>query len=478
MRRRLTLLAAAAVAATVVLASLLSYVLVRNQLRGEIDNSLRQRSAGAVRFAIPQAAPPVAPDAIAVPPRLRRLLEQRRLAGGAPLQGIGSGLRPLPVRPGEDRGFSQLVTATGRSFRLPSSPAGLPVTPAVRALAARGRGSQLFEVTAAGQHLRVIAVGIRPGQALETARSLRETDAVLSRLRLILVAVALGGIAIAALLGRFVAGTTLAPMRRLTEAAEHVALTQDLDRRIDIEGRADELGRLARAFNSMLDALDRSMRALDASARSQRQLVADASHELRTPVTSLRTNLELLQQRGDALGEAERARLMSDLVSQLEELSALVGDLVELARDEEREPAMEDVAIDELVHAAVLRARRNHPEARFEIAVEPTLIRGVPARLERAVGNLLDNAVKFAGDAGPIDVVLKDRELMVRDRGPGIAPDDVPLVFDRFFRGAAARALPGNGLGLAIVRQVAALHGGSVSAAEAVDGGAVLRLRL
>jgi two-component system sensor histidine kinase MprB len=294
--------------------------------------------------------------------------------------------------------------------------------------------------------------------------------------RLVLVLLTAGGVALAVVLGRFVAGAAVAPVRRLTNAAEHVAATQDLGQRIDDVGR-DELGRLATSFNGMLDALDGTMRALDESARAQRQLVADASHELRTPVTSLRTNIEILQQAED-LPEAERTRLVSDVVEQLEVLSALVGDLIELARDDERQETPEEIRLDRLVAEAVARAVRHAPDARFEVELEETVVSGVPSRLDRAVNNLLENAVKFAGTDRPIEVRLAGGHLTVRDHGPGIEAADLPHVFDRFYRGASARALPGSGLGLAIVRQVVDLHQGEVSVETPAGGGTLAHMRL
>jgi len=308
-------------------------------------------------------------------------------------------------------------------------------------------------------------------------RSLSEQDATLAHLRVVLLVVAAIGIALAALLGWFVGRTTVAPVRRLTAAAEHVAATNDLAARID-ETRRDELGSLARSFNAMLHALDGTMRALDESARSQRQLVADASHELRTPVTSLRTNIEFLQQSEELEPEARR-RLISDVVTQLEELSELVSDLIELARnDEEITEPLEDVRLDVLVSESIEWARLHSPQARFDVTLEETVVSAVPSRLGRAVNNLLDNAVKFAGTDAPIEVRLSDGELAIRDHGPGIDPAELPHIFDRFFRGARSRSLPGSGLGLAIVRQVVERHAGSVTAAAAPGGGTIVRLRM
>jgi two-component system sensor histidine kinase MprB len=231
------------------------------------------------------------------------------------------------------------------------------------------------------------------------------------------------------------------------------------------------------SFNAMLDALGRSMSALDASVHAQRQLVADASHELRTPVTSLRTNIEILQQAHD-IDAAQRQQLYADVVEQIEELTLLIGDLIDLARGEEPPAATEDVRLDTIVRESIERARRRSPETPFQESLQPTVLLGVPARLGRAVNNLLDNALKYGPHGAPVEIELADGELVVRDHGPGIAAEDLPHVFDRFYRGAEARGRPGSGLGLAIVRQVIEQHGGTVAATAATGGGAAMRVRL
>jgi two-component system, OmpR family, sensor histidine kinase MprB len=302
-------------------------------------------------------------------------------------------------------------------------------------------------------------------------------DGLLGRLRLILVLICVGGIALAALLGRLVAGTAVQPLKRLSSTAKHVAATRDLSRRIE-PGGEDELGTLARSFNAMLDALQRSITALDASVDAQRQLVADASHELRTPVTSLRTNIEILQHSIEDMDASERHGLLGEVVEQLEELTLLVNDLIDLARGEEPRSDTEAVRLDQLVREAVERTRRHSPHVQIDLALDPIVVVGVPERLARAVGNLLDNAVKYGPPAGPVEVTLAGNELTVRDHVPGISVRDLPHVFDRFYRGDEARARPGSGLGLAIVRQVAEQQGGSVEALQAPGGGTLMRLRL
>jgi signal transduction histidine kinase len=283
------------------------------------------------------------------------------------------------------------------------------------------------------------------------------------------IVVALGGLVLAAILGWIAARAALRPVATLTGAAERVAATRDLTLRIEVD-RDDELGSLARSFNTMLDALERS-------ARAQRRLVADASHELRTPLAALRTNVELLL-RADALDPQDRAELAQATLEGLEELTALVSDVVELARDEEPTVLLEDVRLDEIVARAVTRAAAHWPRIRFDVDLRPAVVHGVPDRLTRAVANLLDNAGKYSPEDSTVEVRLRGGVLTVRDHGPGIAEEDLPYVFDRFYRAPKARSMPGSGLGLAIVRQVVDSHGGTVTASAAPGGGTIVRLQL
>jgi two-component system sensor histidine kinase MprB len=470
-QRRVTLASAAAVAVAVAIASLATYVLVRNDLHRHVNRSL-QTLAGA--FVQAEHAFPAQPSR-----------HPHRVAGAGssstrtPPYPYSVLLHRFPDRPGDITNVVQLVTASGATypaFNGQQLALGKHTVATIAALARSGSGTRTFDTTAHGTALRVIAAGVSPGYAVVISHSLTETNSTLDELGLILIIITLGGAALASLLGWFVARTALAPVRRLTATVRHVAQTRDLGQRID-ERRRDELGSLARSFNSMLTVLDETIQKLDESARGQRRLVADASHELRTPVTSIRTNIEILE-RADELPAGERTRLIADVVEQLEELSALINDLIELARDDEQIDSREEVRFDILVTEAVERARLHAPKARFEVSLVPTLVTGVPGRLDRAVNNLLDNAVKFAGTERPIEVSLRDGELEIRDHGPGIDADDLPHIFDRFFRGAHSRALPGSGLGLAIVRQVAELHAGSVSVAAAPGGGTVVRMRV
>jgi two-component system, OmpR family, sensor histidine kinase MprB len=439
-RARLAIAAAAAVALAVVLASVTVYVVVRSELRGTLDSALRDRAAQVQHE--PLRAFQAGDQAF---------LEPGPQLGGAP-------------------GYFQVVSADGDTIRLPNETVELPVTDAVREVASGRRGGYLSDADVAGVHVRVITVPYgSQGFAIQIARPLTEVDHSLSRIRTYLLIIAAIGVALAAALGLAVARTALAPVRRLTGATENVAKTGDLSERIDASG-TDELSRLAASFNTMLAALEESTRA-------QQQLIGDASHELRTPLTSLRTNVEVLAG-GRELPAEDRERLLRDVIEQLDEMTTLVAELSELARGELEPGAAEDVRLDLLAADAVERTRRNRPGVRFTTDFEESLVHGVPASIERAVANLLDNAAKWSPPDGEVEVAVKDGEVVVRDHGPGMDEIDLPYVFDRFYRASSARGMPGSGLGLAIVRQVAESHGGDVRAEPGEDGGTRMIMRL
>jgi two-component system sensor histidine kinase MprB len=492
-RRRITLVSAAAVAVAIVLASALIYLLTSNQLHRQVDDQLRNRGHAAThleRFLKPgrratlSDSERLALDLNGIPSESGKdAAETRASQTGRYPQGVtyGAGARNLfgrlPPGPDQVRGYQQIVNSTGRIVIRSAHDISLPVDGTTLDLARHGGAPFFRDARANGLHLRILAEPFGKGRVAQLAQPLTEVDSLLSRLRLILVLLVVGGIALAALLGRLIAGAAVQPLRRLTAATEHVALTRDLSRRIEPVGE-DEIGRVAGSFNAMLDALERSVSALDASVHAQRQLVADASHELRTPVTSLRTNIEILQQQGAAIDEEEQSRLLSDVVEQIDELTLVINDLIELARGEEPRAESEELRLDVLVEEIAERTARHTPAAPLALDLEPIIVTGVPARLERAVGNLIDNAVKYSPPGEPVEVRLHGTELTVRDHGPGISAHDLPYVFDRFYRGAEARGRPGSGLGLAIVRQVADQLAGSVTAEAAPGGGTLMRLRL
>jgi len=443
-RARLALVAAAAVALAIVTASLVIYFVVREQLLATIDDSLQTTAA-----------------------QLRTTPVHDFAHFGTPAGELG-GATVLP----------QGVDAEGKVY-LPPDPAPgfdstprasvkLPVSDEVIAVARGERGRFFSDAHVRGTHFRVLTMPVRGG-ALRVARSLTEVDNSLGHIKNLLILIAGGGIAIAAALGLAVSRAALAPVRRLTTATENVTKTGDLSDRIEVGGR-DELSRLAGSFNAMLGTLEES-------SRAQRQLVADASHELRTPLTSLRTNIEVLASERQ-LPAGERERLLTDVVDQLSEMTTLISGLIDLARGEQPSSEPEDVRLDLVAADAVERARRDRPAVTFTTDLQESMVQGIPATIERAVANLLDNAAKWSPPNADVEVAVRDGEISVRDHGPGIDEEDLPHIFDRFYRSRSARGRPGSGLGLAIVRQVAVAHGGEVVAERAEGGGTRMTLRL
>jgi two-component system, OmpR family, sensor histidine kinase MprB len=377
----------------------------------------------------------------------------------------------VSTRVGEVGGYAELITSSGQAQPAFGQQVRIPVTPADLRVASQGGGTY-YDATVNDLHLRVLARPLPDAQneAVLIALPLTAVDSQLHKLRVSFLFLALCGLGLVIAGGWLVVRRTLRPVAKLTETAEQIAVTRDLTTRITDYG-SDELGRLASTFNLMLDALERSV-------GQQRQLILDASHELRTPLASLRTNVEVLHD-VDRLSEAQRRALLDGIVTQLDELTALVADVVELARGDIPESAQEDVALDDLVTHAVARARRHWPNVIFMLDALPVTVRGVPARLDRAIANLLDNAGKFSPAGSVVDATVSaDGTVTVADRGPGVPEDAVAFVFDRFYRADEARAMPGSGLGLAIVKQVVENHHGTVNLTNRPGGGTLVEVKL
>jgi two-component system sensor histidine kinase MprB len=422
---------------------------VRNELRSQIDTSLRNQAVQ-----IPQ------------------------LPGNGLHVRVGAHEYAIFIQADPFAGQFQYVDSNGNSYRPEEYNHLNPLLPGVaqaRLVAAGKTGGGFRDARQSGTHLRIFTTQLSPpaaggpGLALQVATKLSDVDKELSRIRLWLLLVAAIGVGLAAAAGFLVARATLRPLRELSRTAEHVTATGDLSERIEAEG-SDELATLAHTFNAMLGSLEEAQ-------QRQRQLVQDASHELRTPLTSLRTNVEVLAQ-SDRLPPEDREQLIRDVIDQLGEMTELIGELTELARGQEQAEPLEEVRLDLVAEEAIRRTTRNHPETPIEASLQPWTMVGQPASLERAIGNLLDNAAKWSPAGSPVEVRLAGGELTVRDHGPGIAEEDVPHVFERFYRATSARSMPGSGLGLAIVQQVAEAHHGSVAVEDAPGGGALVRLQL
>lgn len=459
LRARIAAAAGLAVAVAVLVVAVSLYVAVRSELRGEVDRSLTQRAAAFTATPLPSRdGGPGFPDGS--PPD-----GAQPTPDGGP-GGFPSNIQPVPL--GGASGYVQFISPTG-AIHVPGGqgpPASIPVSSSDKSIAQRGSGRTLTDRTIKGTHLRVLTLGTGTRGAVLIARPLNEVDHEMSRVLLILAIVGVTGITIAAALGALVARAALAPIARFTRRTETLAGNLDLSQRLPDDGR-DELARLASSFNATLDALERSVVA-------QRNLVADASHELRTPIASLRANIQVLAE-AERLPAHDQAGLRADIVSELDELTRLVGDVVELARGAGSNGVLQDVRLDEIVRGAVQRTERRS-NLGFQMHIEPTIIMGEADRVDRAVSNLLDNARKWSPADEPIEVDLSNGLLTVRDHGPGFDEADLPHVFERFYRADRARKLPGSGLGLAIVRQAAEAHHGYVKAENAPGGGARVRV--
>jgi two-component system, OmpR family, sensor histidine kinase MprB len=476
LRARMGIAAGVAVALAVIAVTVSAYAGTRSELQGQIDSSLRTITQHYVHPANPGNGPvggqfPGAgrPGAGGFPGgggqgTVFHSGPGHDCAGGLAING------PTAPAFGGAAGFVQLISPNGMICRgTGEEKLEIPADPRAVALAKSGAGQYFTDETVDGDHIRVLVTGVPGHGALEVALPLADVDHTLSHELLLMLIIAAAGIALAALLGILVSRTALAPIARFTSQTEAIAAQPERieTERLQIAGD-DELARLGRTFNATLDALERSVAA-------QRNLVADASHELRTPIASIRANLQLLRDEA-LLPEADRDALREDMIDELDELTALVGDVVELARGSRPSGAVGDVRIDQIVASIVERTRRRAPELRIEATIEPTLVRGEGDRIARAITNVLDNARKWSPAGGTVEIELHGGTLSVRDHGPGFHDEDLPFVFDRFHRASDARSKPGSGLGLAIVRQAAEAHGGFAEAANAPGGGAVLRL--
>ena len=366
------------------------------------------------------------------------------------------------------------VRSDGEVFYVPDERVHLVLTSREVAISKLQVGTSARSGSASnGQAYRIVAVPMPElgNYALVVGRPLEATNRILSSLWLVLIIFGVAGVIIAAIVGAAVARSSLAPMRNLSLAVEHIRRTEDLQP-IDI-GASGDVALLADAFNRMLDSL--------ASSRDRQQrLIADAGHELRTPLTSLRTNIDLLAADANTgmLSQPDRKAILSDVTAQLAEFTALIGDLVQLARDERVAPAPEPIDLRDVVNAAIDRVRRRAHGLTFDVELNPFYVFGESDTLERAITNLLDNAVKWSPPGGTIRVQLEGDRLRVADQGPGIAHQDLPYVFDRFYRSDASRKMPGTGLGLSIVAQAVSLHGGWVRAGRSAQGGAEFTIQL
>jgi two-component system sensor histidine kinase MprB len=441
LRTRLTVIVAVIVAVAVVGGAYAAHLSAQHALDEETDKFLHDRASGFVQHPIPDHGG----------------------FGGFPTDGEGAG------RYFQFDAVQQIIDRDGRiTNALPDQPT-LPVDASDREVARSARQMRYRDVTVGDGAYRMITASLPNGGAVQIAREVSETDDVLDVLRTRLVIIALAGIALAALAAWLVMRRATRPIVELTDTAEHIAETQDLTTPIAVTGH-DEVGRLAASFNTMLIALD-------TSREQQQRLVVDASHELRTPLTAVRTNIDFLGH-ATTLDADARAQLIAETRLELDELTNLVSEMVELATDVRSEEPVAPVALADVANEVAARFRRRSGHDIDVHLDAPSVIDGRRAMLDRAVANLVDNALKFSPRGAAVDVTVHGATVEVADRGPGIDPDDRGRVFDRFYRATSARTLPGSGLGLSIVAQIAALHGGTVTLEPRDGGGTVARLAL
>jgi two-component system sensor histidine kinase MprB len=455
LRRRIAVAAALAVAAVAIAISVIGYVTVRSHSVGEIQQELRARAQPYVQFHPGGEHGP-------------RLGDERPGPFGQDHGDHAEPTAPPPQRFGGAPGYVQIVNPDGTRSHPPGETTALPTDAQVIQIAQSGQGSFFTTATVHGVHLEVYTVGDRlDHHAVQVALPLTGVDSVLNGLLLPYGLLIAGGVLLAGLLGLTISRAALAPIERFLHRTEDVTSELERPRHLEETG-ASELRRLAASFNRTLDALEQSIEA-------QRNLVADASHELRTPIAALRSNIQIFLDSG-RLPADEREALQQSILAELDELTQVVANVVELARGSGPSAHREQVELDSLVYDAVDRAQRRAPHIEFNLDLEPTLVEGVPDRIGRAITNVIDNARKWSPPNGAIDVQLRGGVLSVRDHGPGFDERDLPHVFDRFYRAAHARRLPGSGLGLAIVRQTALAHGGHATALNAPDGGALVQV--
>jgi two-component system sensor histidine kinase MprB len=440
LQMRFTLVAAGAVAATALAITAVAFLAIRSDLNSQVQNEL-------------------ATHAVSVLHLVHRMHKPIR-AGWVP---------PNSDRFGANAPYTQVITASGGVWTPPGGRGVLNPTPSEFAVAAGTQPGSYLDTKVGGVHAMLYTTPLAPGLALQLAEPLSTTDAEVAVVGTTLAVLSAIGVILATALGWAVARAGLRPVARLATVAEQVSVTGNPGRRVQVE-RPDEVGRLAMSFNRMLSALQRSLAV-------QRRLVSDASHELRTPLASLRVNVELLADT-PGMSAGERKEVLNRVVDQVTELSQLVSSVTELARGESPHEAREDIRLDGVAATALEAARRDWPATEFQARLEGCVVTGSAERLRTAIKNLLDNAAKFGPPGSPVEVTLARGQLSVRDHGPGIDPADLPHVFDRFYRALSARAVPGSGLGLSVVQEIAANHGGTVEALAAPGAGTLMRLTL
>ena len=444
LRKRLALASGLVAFVTVGILAISAYLIASHELRSQVDDSLKSRGATIVR-------------------EISRALERPDFFGRQ-----RTPLGPTLLQPEFDA-ITQVIDADGVVLAA-LGPSELAVTGRDLALAASRTGNldRLANTVVEGQSYRVYTLSLPAGGAIQLGKDITDIEDARRGLRTWLVIIGLVGIALSTLVGWLIARRASRPIEQLAKSADDIARTSNTTDPITVSATG-EVGNLVESFNTMLAALGRSL-------AQQRQLVQDASHELRTPLTSLRANAELLG-RSD-LADNTRREIIDDIRAEIDELTSLSSELSALASDQSAAENPSLVQIDEAVRDLVERAQRRSGRD-IRLNVDGSITANIrPNQFDRAVSNLIDNALKFSPASSPIDVFVRGLRIEVHDSGPGIAPEDRPYVFDRFYRAAATRSFPGSGLGLAIVKQFADVHGATTLVGSSGTGGAMVGVDL
>jgi two-component system sensor histidine kinase MprB len=444
LRKRLSIATALVVLVTVSALAIAAYAIAGHELRSQVDDTLATRADAIVR-------------------QIDRELQRPRFPGRQQVP-----LGPTLLQPEFDA-ITQVIAVDGTILAV-LGPAELPVTDEVKAMAASalpGR-SGYVNATVNGDSYRVYTLTLATGGALQLGRDITDIEDARNGMRTWLIVLGIAGIALAAGVGWIIAWRTTRPIEQLAASARSIADTRNTDDPIDVKADG-EVGNLVSSFNTMLEALGRSV-------AQQKQLVQDASHELRTPLTSLRANAELLS-RDDLPADTRRA-IITDIRVEIDELTSLSTELSALASDQRDTEEPSEIHLDDAVREIVERARRRSNRSVELHLTDPGRVMVRPMQFERAVSNLVDNALKFSPPDTRVDVFVAGTRIEVHDSGPGIAPEDRAFVFDRFYRAASTRSLPGSGLGLAIVKQFAEIHDARTLVGASGTGGAMVGLEL
>jgi two-component system sensor histidine kinase MprB len=440
LRTRFALIAGALVFVLATVMSVGAYRIASSQLENQVQTSLEQRIT-----------------------RILNIMDRPNFTWQ---DSFGPGPVNQAIMQTEVDAITQVVLPNGQVLGRREYPQ-LPIERADKALSFGGDRVNESSTVIEGHTFRTMTVLANDGSLIQVAKDTQILIDARNGMRKWFPLFAALAVMVSAVIGWLFAGRVSKPIEDLALAANDIAQTQDLERRIKVSG-SDEVARLSTSFNTMLTALNKSM-------NRQRQLVQDASHELRTPLTSLRANSELLERA--SVSDADRAAILADMRAEIDELTALSTELSALAIDQKAAESPIDTDLAVIADEIATRAARRGGAAVSVHVTDDVMVQARPHQLERAISNLVDNAIKFSGGSSEVEIHVGAKRVEVRDHGPGISDEDKPHVFDRFYRATATRSMPGSGLGLSIVSQFAEDHNASAYVLDNVGGGVIVGIQ-